>query len=213
MRRKAIIFGIKGTKLTLEEKSFLKKNKPWGIILFSRNVQDFYQLKNLIKNIKDIIKDNRYPILIDQEGGKISRLNKVIDLSIFSQSFFKNMFKKNKKFFFHYYKIYINTVSGIIKDLGININTVPVLDVRRKNSHNVIGTRSFSTDPNTVSKLGNLCINLYSKNKIGTVIKHIPGHGLSKSDSHFKLPIVKAKRRELINKDFKPLKCANHFLR
>ena len=166
MRRKAIIFGIKGTKLTLEEKSFLKKNKPWGIILFSRNVQDFYQLKNLIKNIKDIIKDNRYPILIDQEGGKISRLNKVIDLSIFSQSFFKNMFKKNKKFFFHYYKIYINTVSGIIKDLGININTVPVLDVRRKNSHNVIGTRSFSTDPNTVSKLGNLCINLYSKNKI-----------------------------------------------
>ena len=211
MRRKAIIFGIKGTKLTLEEKSFLKKNKPWGIILFSRNVQDFYQLKNLIKNIKDIIKDNRYPILIDQEGGKISRLNKVIDLSIFSQSFFKNMFKKNKKFFFHYYKIYINTVSGIIKDLGININTVPVLDVRRKNSHNVIGTRSFSTDPNTVSKLGNLCINLYSKNKIGTVIKHIPGHGLSKSDSHFKLPIVKAKRRELINKDFKPFKMCKSF--
>jgi len=90
--------------------------------------------------------------------------------------------------------------------VGININTVPVLDVRRKKSHNIIGTRSFSENPKDVSILGNFCIDLFKKNKIATVVKHIPGHGLAKCDSHFKTPIIKANKKELIKKDFKPFK-------
>ena len=76
MRRKSIIFGIKGTIISSREKLFLRRNKPWGIILFSRNIQNVKQLKHLIDNIKDCSKDRNYPILIDQEGGQISRLNK-----------------------------------------------------------------------------------------------------------------------------------------
>ena len=121
--------------------------------------------KKLIFDIKNCIKDKNYPILIDQEGGSVSRLNKIIDLSIFSQGFFGNFYKNDRKTFYDYYKIYIDTVCEIIKKVGININTVPVLDVRRKNSHSIIGNRSFSNDPSIVSKMGNLCINLYSKNK------------------------------------------------
>ena len=75
MNRKAVIFGLSGYKLTAEEKKILKKEKPWGVILFSRNINDLYQLKKLINNIKTIAKDKKYPILIDQEGGKVSRLN------------------------------------------------------------------------------------------------------------------------------------------
>ena len=175
MRRKAIIFGIKGTQLTAPERYLLKTKKPWGIILFSRNINDLFQLKYLVNDIKNCAKDKNYPILIDQEGGQISRLNKIIDLSLFSQSYFGKLYNKDKFFFKHYYKIYVDKVCQIIKEVGININTVPVLDVRRKNSHNVIGNRSFSADCKVVSTLGNLCINLYEKNKIGTVIKHIPG--------------------------------------
>ena len=93
--------------------------------------------------------------------------------------------------FFAYYEIFINGVSNILNQVGININTVPVLDLKRKNSHNIIGTRSFSQKNNMISKLGKTCIDLYKKNKICTVIKHIPGHGLSRSDSHFKTPIIK----------------------
>ena len=85
------------------------------------------------------------------------------------------------------------------------------MDVRRKKSHNVIGKRSFSADPIIVSKIGNLCINLYKKNKIATVIKHIPGHGLAKCDSHYNLPVIKAKKTELINKDFKPFRSCQSF--
>ncbi len=212
MKRKAIIVGIRGIKLSSEEIYLLKKEKPWGVILFSRNIKNLTQLKKLIIDIKNCIKDKNYPILIDQEGGRVSRLNKIIDLSIFSQGFFGNFYKNDRKTFYDYYKIYIDTVCEIIKKVGININTVPVLDVRRKNSHSIIGNRSFSSDASIVSKMGNLCINLYSKNKIATVIKHIPGHGLAKCDSHRKLPVINTKKNELIKKDFIPFKnCKSPF--
>ena len=206
MNRKAIIFGIKGYKLKKSEKLLLEKEKPWGIILFSRNVKNFYQLRSLIGDIKKIFSHQKYPILIDMEGGKVSRLGKIIDLSIFSQDFFGKLYNKNIKLFFTYYKIYINKICDILKKVGININTVPILDVRRKKAHNIIGNRSFSENPLHVSKLGSLCIDFYTKNKIATVIKHIPGHGLSKCDSHFKTPIIKANKKELIKKDFMPFK-------
>ena len=100
MKKKAIIFGIKGTKLSSLEKEFLRLANPWGIILFSRNIKDLFQLKILINSIKNIFKDKNYPILIDQEGGTVSRLNKIIDLSIFSQDLFGKLYSKNKKLFY-----------------------------------------------------------------------------------------------------------------
>ena len=209
MKRKAIIFGIKGTSLTTEESQLLKTEKPWGIILFSRNIKNINQLKYLINSIKTITKDKKYPILIDQEGGQVSRLNKLIDLSVFSQNYFGKLYIRNRISFRQHYKIYNDIVCNIMKKVGININTIPVLDVRRKNSHNTISDRSFSTDPEIVSKIGNFCIDLYKKNKIATVIKHIPGHGLSKQDSHHELPIIRASNAELVKKDFKPFKMCN----
>jgi len=212
MNRKAIIFGIKGHKLTRSEKNLFKKIKPWGIILFSRNVKNLLQLRKLINELKNAFDDEKYPILIDQEGGKVSRLNNIIDLSIFSQDFFNKLYSKDKNLFHIYYKIYVDKVCDIFRDVGININTVPVLDVMRVYTHNVIGNRSFSFNSRRVSKLGNFCIDYFKKNKIGTVIKHIPGHGLSKSDSHYKTPLIKNSKRELIKVDFKPFKsCKSDF--
>ena len=212
MNRKAIIFGIKGYQLTNKEKNLFKKTKPWGIILFSRNIKNILQLKILIDDIKKILNDKKYPILIDQEGGKVSRLNKIIDLSYFSQDFFGKLYNKDKKLFYKFYKNYIDKVCNIFKKVGININTVPVLDVRRKKSHNVIGNRSFSQNPERVIKLGKICIDLYNKNKIATIVKHIPGHGMSEYDSHYKTSIIKTNKKELIKKDFKPFReCKSFF--
>jgi len=209
MNRKAVIFGIKGYYLNNEEKRFLNKVKPWGIILFSRNIKNIFQLKKLVFDIKNLFNDTKYPILIDQEGGRVSRLNNLLDLSVFSQEYFGKLYSKNKNYFYYNYKIYVDAVSEILKNVGININTVPVLDVRRQNSHKIIGDRSFSKNPKIVSALGNFCIDLYKKNKIATVMKHIPGHGLSKSDSHFNTPYVEASRKELLKKDFVPFKKCN----
>ena len=212
MNRKAVIFGVKGYRLTNKERHLLKKAKPWGIMLFSRNIKNISQLKTLIDDIKKIFNDKKYPILIDQEGGKVSRLNKIINLSFFSQNFFAKLYNTDKKLFNIIHKIYIDVVCEIFNKVGININTSPVLDVRRKKTHVIIGNRSFSQDPKTVSKLGNLFIDLYKKNKIATVVKHMPGHGMSKSDSHYKTPIIKANKKELIKKDFKPFnECKSPF--
>ena len=211
MNRKAIIFGVKGTKLSTKEKKFLKKTKPWGIILFSRNVENIVQLQNLTNQIKKIFNDNKYPILIDQEGGSVCRLNKIIDLSLFSNEYFGKLFKKNKKLFNNYYKIYIESLSEIFKKTGININTAPVLDVRTSFGNKVIGNRSFSSNPKIVSNLGKTMINLFNRNKVGTVIKHIPGHGKALKDSHTELSIINSKKKELKEKDFLPFKISNSF--
>ena len=203
MNKKAIIFGIKGYNLTKLEKIFFKSAKPWGIILFSRNIKNIYQLKSLINEIKKIFSNKNYPILIDQEGGKVSRLNKIINLSFFSQDFFGKLYKKDKKLFYKVYKIYVNNVCDIFKKVGINMNTVPVLDVARNKTHKIIGSRAFSRNPHIISKLGNLCVNLHKKNKIATISKHIPGHGLAKCDSHYQTPIINSNRKKLIKYDFK----------
>ena len=161
--RKAVIFGIKGKKLSLGEINILKKSKPWGIILFSRNITNINQLKLLIQKIRSVTKDKKFPILIDQEGGVVSRLNSIVDLSIFSQEYFGNLYKNNRRQFFAQYKVYIDVVAEIMNNVGININTVPVLDLKRKISNKVIGTRSFSSDKNIVKNIGNICINFFYK--------------------------------------------------
>ena len=154
MYRKAVIFGIKGTHLSQDEKYFFKKNKPWGIILFSRNIKNIFQLKSLVCDIKKYVTDKNYPILIDQEGGRVSRLNKIIDLSLFSQGYFGHLYEINKKNFQKRYEIHINMICEILKKTGVNVNVVPVLDVRRKNAHKIIGDRSFSENPHIVKKMG-----------------------------------------------------------
>jgi beta-N-acetylhexosaminidase len=206
INRKAIIFGLKGYILTKKEKSLIKKNTPWGIILFNRNIKSISQAQQLVFEIKKITKDKHYPILIDQEGGRVSRINNIINLQKFSQRFFASLYKQNKKKFFIYYKIYIDAVSDLLKKIGVNINNVPVLDVERKSFNKIIGDRAFSKNANSVAQLGKICIDLYKKNKIATVMKHIPGHGLSKEDSHFKTAIINAKKKLLIKKDFMPFK-------
>ena len=206
INRRSFITGIKGAKLSQKEINFLKKYKPWGVILFSRNIISISQTQKLTSHIKKLFNDKNYPILIDEEGGRVSRLSKFIDNSIFSAEFFSKLYKNNKKKFYIYYDVYIKQISYLLNLLGVNINNVPVLDVRRKITHKVIGNRSFSTDPYLVSKLGKICINKFHENRIATVLKHIPGHGLSKFDTHKKLPIVNQNINYLNKIDFYPFK-------
>jgi len=203
INRKCFIIGIKSTKLTKQELFFLKKYKPWGVILFSRNLQNLKQIKNLTSNIRNIFKDKNYPIMIDQEGGRVNRLNKIISLDKLTSEYFGKLFIKNKREFLINYKLFVDKVSYLLKNLGININTVPVLDLRYSSSSKVIGDRSFSDNIKIVSDIGDLCIKYFRENSIGTVIKHIPGHGLAKVDSHNFTPIINKNKSYLYKNDFK----------
>ena len=200
--RRSFITGIKSTTLSVKEKQFLQKYKPWGIILFSRNIKSLKQGKKLTDQIKNIFKDKNYPILIDQEGGRVNRLKNIFNAEPLTGEFFGKLYLKDKKKFSYYYKIFIQQTSFLLKSIGVNINTLPILDVRSKGSSSIIGDRSFSKNPKIVSKIGDICINSFHSNKIGTVIKHIPGHGLAKVDSHKLTPVVKKDLKYLIKNDF-----------
>ena len=205
MKKKAIIISIKGFKLTKKEKKLISEEKPWGLILFKRNIKDLGQVKTLIKDVRKISKDKKFPIMIDEEGPDVSRLKKIISNKL-SQSFFGINYTRNPDTTKIIYRNYINYITSILHEIGININTVPVLDVLRNKTHKIIGNRSYSKDPKIVKLLGELCIKQYKLKKIGTVIKHIPGHGCSNKDSHKSLPKVTLNLKTLNKIDFLPFK-------
>ena len=201
-KRRSFIVGVKTLKLSPKEIIFLKKYKPWGVILFSRNIKSIKQTLNLTNSIRKIFSDNKYPILIDQEGGRVNRLKNIISFDNLTSEFFGKKFKKNYKKFSIYYRLFIDKTSYLLKLIGVNINTSPVLDLRVKGASSIIGNRSFSNSPKIVSKIGDYCIDCFHKNGIGTVMKHIPGHGLANVDSHYFTPVVKKKLSYLLKKDF-----------
>jgi len=200
--RKSFIVGIKSTTLNNAEKNFIKRHKPWGVILFTRNIKNIIQTKKLTTSIRNIFNDKKYPILIDQEGGRVNRLKNLISFDTLTSEYFGKLFLSDKRKFHITYKLYIDKTSYLLNSLGININTAPVLDLQFKGASNIIGDRSFSNNPYIVSKLGDYCIKLFKQNSIGTVIKHIPGHGLAKVDSHHFTPVINKSLKFLKKNDF-----------
>ncbi len=205
MKKKAIIISIKGVKLTNKEKSLLSNEMPWGIILFKRNIKSLIQAKNLVNSIKKITKDPQFPILIDEEGSTVSRLRNIFNHNI-NAKYFGDLYELDKKVALNLYKNYLKCLCINLKKIGINVNTIPVLDILRKNTNKIIGIRSFSKKKENVKILGNLTIRQCHSQKIITVIKHIPGHGCSSIDSHLSMPRVSLNEKTLNRIDFFPFK-------
>ena len=204
-----VVFGLKNHKLNNKEKEFFKKSNPLGFILFERNCKTFNQTKSLIKDLKKTTSHKNTIIMIDQEGGRVARLKKP-DWKLYpSAETFGKTAEKNlnlgKKLTF------INSleIAKDLKRLGINMNCAPVLDVKYDFTNNVIGDRSFSTKPKIVSELGKSFCNAHKKAGVIPVIKHIPGHGASRKDSHKTTPVVDLDLSSLNNKDFIPFKKLN----
>ena len=126
MKQKALIVSIKGTKLTKMERVLFSKEKPWGTILFKRNLKSIDQIRYLISQIKKLTKNSKFPIMVDEEGSSVSRLKDIINHN-FNANFFGNLFNHNNKICLSILNHYINSICIVLKDLGININTVPVL--------------------------------------------------------------------------------------
>jgi beta-N-acetylhexosaminidase len=205
MKKKAIIISIKGYSLSKKEEKLFSQCKPWGLIIFKRNIKSLNQIKILITKIKKLTKDPKFPVMIDEEGKTVSRLSNIINHN-FSQKLFGDIYKSNQSIGEAIYRHYIDNITKIMREIGININTVPVLDVLRKHTSKIIGTRSFSYNPNIIKKLGFICVKQYKLNKIATVIKHIPGHGCAKLDSHLRMPEVNLDFSNLNKIDFYPFK-------
>ena len=143
--------------------------------------------------------------MIDEEGAKVSRLSKIINHTL-EAKYFGDLFKINKKIAINLYKHYLASLCVELKKIGININTIPVLDVLRKNTNSVIGNRSFSEKKEIVKELGKITVNECHSKKIISVMKHIPGHGCSEVDSHHNTPKVNFNEKYLNKIDFYPFK-------
>ena len=198
-----LICGIAGTQLSNEEVSFIKDFAPWGIILFERNCENKEQIKKLTNDLRDISHDH-LPILIDQEGGRVSRLNYPGSIRFESARKFGEILDKDIKLGLNLLSLNATLLAITLKDLGININTIPVLDVLSIGGHEIIGDRAYSDKKEVVSEAGRIVIESLSNNGVAPVMKHIPGHGRAAVDSHFDLPLVESKSNELENNDLYP---------
>ena len=205
MKKKAIIISIKGLKLTNKERLLISKEKPWGLILFKRNIKTIIQTQKLIKEIKKYSNDKKFPILVDEEGIKVSRFVNILNHNL-DANFFGKLYQKDKMVATSIYKTYLKSLCKKLKKIGVNINTIPVLDVLRKNTHSIIKGRSFSYKKEIVKQLGQITIDECHNQNILTVIKHIPGHGCAKKDSHLTLPRVNLDKSSLDKIDFYPFK-------
>ena len=205
-----VIFGVKSFKLNKKEKNFFQESNPLGFILFERNCKTYNQTKLLIKDLKKTTSHKHTIIMIDQEGGRVARLKKPYWRSYPSAEYFGIKAEKNLS---AVKKLVLKNSIEIAKDLkrlGINMNCAPVVDVKYDFTNNVIGDRSFSSNPRIVSELGKSFCNGHKKIGIVPIIKHIPGHGPSKEDSHKTTPNVDLDLITLNKKDFLPFKKLNN---
>lgn len=200
---KPVIVGLKNKFLSKKEYLLFKKNLPLGYIIFSRNIENLNQLKSLIQQLKSINNLNQTIIMLDHEGGRVNRLNKILNQNKYTAKYFGDLYCYNKKKFNLEIKKFIKCNSNIFNYLGVNLVAAPVLDLFYDNKSKIVGDRSYSSNINIVRNIGQLIIKEYKKYNIKTVGKHAPGHGLAKVDSHFSLPVINHSKTHLFKNDFK----------
>jgi beta-N-acetylhexosaminidase len=201
MRSRAI-YGCAAASLSAAEKSFFREVRPWGFILFARNISDSAQVKALVQELRETVGDAKAPVLIDQEGGRVARLKPPHWHARPPAARFGALHDTNPEAARE--AVYLNArlIAHDLASLGINVDCLPVLDVPVPGSHDVIGDRAFSTDPATVITLGKAQIEGLIDGGVLPVMKHIPGHGRAGADSHLDLPQVTASAEELSASDF-----------
>ncbi|WP_455373443.1 beta-N-acetylhexosaminidase [Limibacillus halophilus] len=206
---KAVIFGLEGTQLNDWERAFFSEIQPTGFILFARNVETPSQLAALCQELCSLVDDPAAPILIDQEGGRVQRMGpphwrKAPPAERFAQIYAEDRRGGERA-------AYLNAaLMGLdLLDAGVTVDCAPVLDLRFPGAHDIIGDRSYGSDPEVVAALGRkVCEGLLSAGVL-PIVKHIPGHGRALEDSHLALPRVTAGLDDLRRLDFAPFAALN----
>jgi beta-N-acetylhexosaminidase len=199
---RAFICGLKQRALTQDERSFLRDARPWGVILFKRNVESRRQLTALTSDIRDAL-GSEAPVLVDQEGGRVQRLALPYWRTYPPAAFFERAgadAAARERLAW----LSARLIAYDLREVGITIDCMPVLDTPALGSHAVIGDRAYSRDPARVARLGRAAASGLLAGGVAPVMKHIPGHGRAKADSHQELPVVVASRAELESADFGP---------
>ena len=186
----------------MAERSFFRDVRPWGFILFGRNIENPDQIRALVAALRETVDDGDAPILIDQEGGRVARLKPPHWPQHPPAAQFGALYGESPEQAREATYLNARLIAHDLFRLGINVDCLPVLDVPAPGAHDIIGDRAFSGDPATVIDLGRAQIDGLMDGGVLPVMKHIPGHGRAGADSHLALPRVSATVEELSASDF-----------
>ena len=206
----ACIFGCAGLQLTPEERAFFAKVQPFGLILFARNVDNPDQVRALVDEMRALVGRANAPVLIDQEGGRVQRLRPPNWPDFPPAAKFGELYSRDRARGTDAVRLGARLIAAELAALGVNVDCLPVADVRQPESHDVIGDRSYGSDPADVAALAQAAADGLLEGGVLPVVKHVPGHGRARVDSHETLPIVETSLGELDRVDFEPFRRLTH---
>ena len=193
----AAIYGLAGAALNAHERAFFGDADPAGYILFKRNCVDPAQLLALTDALRGLSGRDDLPILIDQEGGRVARMQPPMWPAFPTAEAFARLYAIAPSSAIEAARVNARAIALMLRSCGINVNALPLLDVRQPGASDIIGDRALGTEPMQVAALGRAVLEGMASAGVVGIIKHLPGHGRALVDSHKALPVVSASAEEL----------------
>jgi beta-N-acetylhexosaminidase len=193
----AAIYGLEGTEVSREESDFFRDADPAGFILFRRNCESRDQMRRMTDRLREIAGRPEVPILIDQEGGRVARMKPPEWPAFPCGEAFDRLYQRAPSSAIEAARVNARALALMLNEVGVNVDCLPMLDVRQPGASDIVGDRALGAEPMQVAALGRAILDgLHSAGVLG-VVKHIPGHGRALVDSHHELPVVEAGEDEL----------------
>jgi beta-N-acetylhexosaminidase len=203
---KAFITGLAGTKLSATERDFIRAERPWGFILFRRNIDTPAQVATLTKEIRDALGEVDVPILVDQEGGRVQRFRPPNWPLYPAGAAFGQLYDIDPALGRRAARLSARLIADDLTQVGVSVDCLPLADVPVAGADDVIGDRAYGNDPQKVAAIARAVTEGLEQGGILPILKHIPGHGRATADSHLALPVVDSPRNELESIDFAAFK-------
>jgi beta-N-acetylhexosaminidase len=202
MNTRAFITGVSGLELSAAEREFIRSERPWGFILFKRNIEAPEQVTRLIQELRDAIANPDAPVLIDQEGGRVQRLSPPHWPAYPPGAVFGVLYDIDPALGLNAARLSARLIAADLTDLGVTVDCLPLADLPVPGADAVIGNRAYGTEPAKVAAIARAVTQGLEQGGILPVLKHIPGHGRATADTHFRLPVVDTSKTELERTDF-----------
>jgi beta-N-acetylhexosaminidase len=202
MNTRAFITGISGPELSLAEREFIRSERPWGFILFKRNVDAPAQVARIVSELRETLGDPDAPVLIDQEGGRVQRLGPPHWPAYPAGAVFGALYDIDPALGLSAARLSARLIAADLFETGVTVDCLPLADVPVAGADAVIGNRAYGTEPRKVAAIARAVTEGLRRGGILPVLKHIPGHGRATADTHFRLPEVDTSKAELERTDF-----------
>src|SRR6266478_4542848 len=202
MSTRAFTTGVSGPELTAAEREFIRSERPWGFILFKRNIETPAQVILLVRELREAIGNPEAPVLIDQEGGRVQRLGPPHWPVYPPGAVFGVLYDIDRALGLTAARLSARLIAADLIELGVTVDCLPLADVPVAGADTVIGNRAYGTEPGKVSVIARAVTEGLEVGGVLPVLKHIPGHGRATADTHFRLPKVDTPKAELERTDF-----------